>query len=295
MVVNVIYRTSTGVQYPLQIAPLRIKAANFHEWEYTPNVLGRRFGDWVLRFDKAAAVYETELYASGPKTTRRDYLDTLHKAFEHDIRSVKTGRIVYGNSYIECYIVASSTYPVDDTYTANDIKIYCPWPFWIEPQSYEFIASETGGAIVGEAIVGSAIIGGGSSESGEFLDYPHDYEYDYTALNAGYQTIVNDSPAPAAFKMVIYGPCQNPYFYVGNALYQVYTTVGAGEYLTIDSRAKTVLRTTVNGTNVNEFNNRRKESSIFEAIPEGTSRVIWPATFGMTLTLLKERSEPIWT
>ena len=80
-VVNVTYRTSNGIEYPFQIDALRIKETNFHKWNYVPNALTRRFGDWLLRFDKEAATYEAMLYAYGSRTERRDFLDRLHKAF----------------------------------------------------------------------------------------------------------------------------------------------------------------------------------------------------------------------
>ena len=297
-VVNVTYRTSNGIEYPFQIDALRIKETNFHKWNYVPNALTRRFGDWLLRFDKEAATYEAMLYAYGSRTERRDFLDRLHKAFEHDIRAAKTGRLTYGDSYIDCFIIASSTYPHDDVQhiTVNEIEIYCPYPFWIEPRVYDFTNSGADGALVGSAYVGLAILGNNIiDDSKEFLDYPIGYEYDYSTLLTSSQIINNDSPSPCPFKCVIYGGVSNPYFYIGDQMYAVNTTVQAGEYLTIDSQAKTVLRTMVDGQIINEFNNRSKITSIFDPVPEGDVRIIWPSIFGMTLTLYLERSEPIWS
>ena len=114
-------------------------------------------------------------------------------------------------------------------------------------------------------------------------------------MASGTQNITNDAPDASPFVAVIYGPAINPYFYVGDLQYIVYTNVQQGEYLTIDTQKKKVYRTTVSGQTINEFNNRGKTTSIFEPIPEGVQKVVWPATFGMSLTLLKERSEPVWS
>lgn len=300
-IVNVIYRASSGKEYPFQMEKtVRIKSANFHNWAYTPDVLARRFGESVLRFGKEAAAYDSTLYVSGPIEERRELLKEMHTAFERDIRKAQMGRLFWGDSYIDCYIRTSSTYPESKglSYTVNDIEIYCPYPFWIEPKEYEFTPTTPGGgtAIVGSAIVGTATVVDDSEEVVmDFLDYPHGYNYDYSPDASGVKNIINDAPAEAPFIMVIYGPAVNPYFYVGDRQYIVYTNLQQGEYLTIDTQKKKVYRTAVNGQIINEFNNRGKTSSIFEPIPEGSQKVIWPATFGMTLTLLKERSEPVWS
>lgn len=293
MRVNVNYRTSTGDEYEFQTDGLvKIRSANFHEWEYVPDVIERRYGERVLRFGKEAAAYTAKLYLSGPRIARRDFMKQLHTAFERDIRRATPGRLFWGDSYIDCFVRSSSTY-AEEEHSENDIEIYAPLPFWIEPTEYQFVKSFEGNALVGSAIVGSSSIGNGSSS--EFLDYPFDYSFDYANHGIGTQIITNDSPAAAPFKMVIFGPVANPYFYVGGKYYGVTTLVADGEYLTIDSQNKTIIRTMIDGTKVNEFNNRSKQTSVFDPIPEGNTKIIWPATFGMTLTLLKERSEPVWS
>lgn len=295
-IVNVIYKTSTGQEYPFQLdRTIRIKSANFHKWEYSPDTLARRFGESVLRFGKGAVVYQTSLYLSGPVVERRELLKEMHTAFERDIRKAETGRLIWGDSYIDCFIRASSTYPDSKglNYTVNDIEIYCPYPFWIEPNEYQFVKSFEGNALVGSAIVGESQIG--NRDSSGYLDYPFDYTYDYASPGPGSQIVVNDSPSATPFQMVIFGPVANPYFYVGDKYYGVTTLVADGEYLTIDTQKKSVIRTMIDGTKINEFNNRSKQTSIFDPIPEGSVKIVWPATFGMTMTLLKERSEPVWS
>ena len=294
MRVNVAYTSSNGVTFEFQMEKVKIRSANFHEWEYSPDVLERRFGERVLRFNKEAVVYSAQLYLYGTQQFRRERLMEMHTAFERDIRRIQPGRLTWGANYIDCFIISSSTYPTEcEYYTANDIEIYCPDPFWIEAVEYQFVKSLEGNALVGSAIVGESMIGNGNNSG--YLDYPYDYSYDYASTGPGSQIVNNDSPSATPFKMVIYGPVANPYFYAGGKYYGVTTLVDVGEYLTIDSRDKTVIRTMIDGRKVNEFNNRSKQTSIFDPIPEGNVKIVWPATFGMTLTLLKERSEPVWS
>jgi phage-related protein len=72
-------------------------------------------------------------------------------------------------------------------------------------------------------------------------------------------------------------------------------TVGANEYLTIDSSAKKVFLTAQDGTITNMFNNRNRDSYVFEKIPTGQNVVSWNGGFGFDIILLEERSEPKWT
>lgn len=50
----------------------------------------------------------------------------------------------------------------------------------------------------------------------------------------------------------------------------------------------------VNGTYVNEFNNRERSSNIFEKIATGVNSVIFDEINGFEITLFLERSEPKW-
>ena len=68
-----------------------------------------------------------------------------------------------------------------------------------------------------------------------------------------------------------------------------------GEYLTIDSTTKKIFLTKNDGTIINQFNNRNRDSYIFEKIPAGSNVVTWNGDFAFDVILLEERSEPKWT
>lgn len=147
-------------------------------------------------------------------------------------------------------------------------------PVWIKERKYEFVKSIDG------------------KISSPYLDYPHDYPYDYMGTVKGTGNIINGGLQACDFKWIIYGPCTNPRILIDGNPYEVKTVVSDREYLTIDSRENTVVRTRLNGFNVNEFNNRQKEPSIFTRIPVGNSNITWDGNFGHDLILFMERSEP---
>ena len=134
---------------------------------------------------------------------------------------------------------------------------------------------------------------GDGSGGSSFLDFAFDYPIDY-APNAAIEQVNNTGFVAANFRLIIYGPCSSPAVYIDNHLYQVNCAVLDGEYLTVDSVTKKIMRTQNDGTSVNEFKNRNKESYIFEKIPAGVVPVSWEGDFGFDVVLLEERSEPKW-
>lgn len=124
--------------------------------------------------------------------------------------------------------------------------------------------------------------------------YPHDYPFNYGSSTTA-KVIVNPGFVASNFRLAVDGPCINPAVTIGGNLYQVNVTVASGEYLKIDSSAKTVTLYGSSGTQTNVFNSRNREAYIFEKIPAGTNAVVWSGDFNFEITLLEERSEPQWT
>ena len=105
----------------------------------------------------------------------------------------------------------------------------------------------------------------------------------------------NDHYGECDFKMIIYGPCTNPVIRINGHAYEVAAALYAGEYILIDSRDHTVYRYLIDGRKQNLFNQRNKESDLFQKVPAGRCAVLWnAAAFGFDLILFQERSEPAW-
>ena len=273
MRVPITYIASSGHKYNLISNGIRHAKANYHVWAYKVQGTKLQYGTRVADFAKDPAIYETELILEGGERQRQTIVDALHDDFEADLRNKKTGRIIWGDYYIDCFVIESNTAPTDiPTRTLNKIKIYAPYPYWVQDYNIELLPSE-------------------ETES-EFLDFPFNFPFDFTAPTIGETTIKSDFPFDSEFEMVIFGPAVNPRVTINWYSYVLYTTIPDGAYVVIDSRKKTVMQFNTDGTQSNIFNLRNKTDSIFQKIPGGNLRITWDATFGVNITIHRERSEP---
>ena len=271
------YVASSGNVYDLKSDGIRTKTANYHKWNWGVNGTALQFGTRVANFKRNPATYTTRLIFNGSVNERKTMIENLHEDFELDVRNMQTGRIIWGDYYIDCYITSSSTAPDrNEVWTDNDITIYCPYPFWIKEETRTFMPQEAPG-------------------EQQYLDYDFDYEYDYFYGNPGIAIWQLDFPFPSEFRMTVFGPAVNPRVLINGYPYQFNDTLEAGEYVVIDSRSNKITKHLVNGYTVNIFDLRNKEQSIFEPIPGGNLTFNWSGQFGFDLTLYEERSEPRWT
>lgn len=273
MRVPITYIASSGRKYNLISNGILHKSANYHVWEYKIQGTKLQYGTRVADFSKDAAVYDTELILTGSELKRRAIINALHDDFENDIRKKKTGRIIWGDYYIDCFINFSDTQPTEYlTQTLNKIQIYAPYPFWVQDFKVElFPAEET---------------------QSTFLDFPFDFMFDFTAPVIGEAMVKSDFPFDSEFEMVIFGPAVNPRVTINGYSYVLYATIPQGAYVVIDSRNHTVMQFNTDGTKSNIFNLRNKTDSIFKKIPGGNLNISWDASFGVNITIYRERSEP---
>lgn len=274
MNVNLKYVASSGNVYNLKGDGIRTRTANYHAWEWGVDGTVLQFGTRVAAFTRAAAIYETTLVFQGSYAVRKAIIDALHEDFERDVRSMKPGRIIWGDYYIDCYITVSSTAPDENNiYTENEIEIFCPYPFWIREETKEF----------------AYVV---SPEGQAFLDYPYDYSYDFWDGQNGQVQWVREFPFASEFTMTIFGAVDTPRIMINGHPYQINDVLEEGQYLVIDSRHNTVTKYLINGTTVNDFDLRDKTQSVFEQIPGDSLTITWDGTFGFNITIYEERSEP---
>lgn len=273
MRVPITYIASSGRKYNLISNGILHKSANYHAWEYKIQGTKLQYGTRVADFSKDAAVYDTELILTGSELKRRAIINALHDDFESDIRKKKTGRIIWGDYYIDCFINFSDTQPTEYlTQTLNKIQIYAPYPFWVQDFKVKlFPAEET---------------------QSTFLDFPFDFMFDFTAPVIGEAMVKSDFPFDSEFEMVIFGPAVNPRVTINGYSYVLYATIPQGAYVVIDSRKHTIMQFNTDGTKSNIFNLRNKTDSIFKKIPGGNLNISWDASFGVNITIYRERSEP---
>ena len=270
--INLKYIASSGNEYELN-ARILTRVANFHAWKWSPVGVDLKYGQRVSDFSRDAITYAATLVFRGTRIEKRALIDALHTDFETDIRNLKPGRIEWRDYYIPCYINESKTEPAD-SWTENEIAIYCPRPFWVKEDFGQFLPGEA---------------------QGTFLDYAYDYQYDYYGGPVGTVTWLREHPFASDFRMVIYGAATTPAVYVNGHKYGITTNIASGAYVTIDSRNHTVIQTNADGTTTNLFDYRDKTESIFELIPGGDLSLVWTGSFGFDMTIFDERSEPAWS
>ena len=256
-----------------------MKDAVFHSYSWKYDGTEQRYGINISSFKKDPAEYEATIIFRGTENQRRESLDNFLETAEFDIINKTPGNLIIGDYYISAYVISSNTTPYEGSgWTRKNVIFLCPYPFWIHEEKRSF-------PVISD-----------NSESDSFLNYEHDYNYDYTMPYGGDVIWQVDHYAPCDFLMTIFGPCVDPRIVINGHPYQVYVTLDENEYLKIDSRlnANTVVRYAANGIQQDVYDMRAKQESVFEPIVPGNVRVVWSGEFGFDLTLYCERSEPRW-
>lgn len=199
---------------------------------------------------------------------------------EADVLAEKPGKLYVNDYYLKCYVVQDipADWNLGVPFMKRTMYILPDYPFWCREVTKSFLKGNP--------------VSVQSAE--EYLSYPFGYAYQYSVpRDAAF--LENDHYSPCDFQMIVYGPCENPAIRISGHPYEVAVTLYAGDYLKVDSRDHTVIQCKPDGRQINLFNQRRKDSNLFEKIQPGRSAVSWTTgAFGFDLTLFQERSEPKW-
>lgn len=202
----------------------------------------------------------------------------MFEVFEKDVLTEQHGKIQIGDYYLRCFITGSqkTQYLINKNYMVVSLTVQTDLPEWIKETttSYSLYVE--------------------SSE--RYLDFSFDYPHDFKN-GVAFTSVENTGIVASNFIITIFGEVVNPILYIDGHKYAVDVTVGTSERLVIDSINKTITLFN-NRTNeqVNCFNNRHKDSYIFEKIPVGSHMITSSnAQLFFDFTLLEERSEPKWT
>ena len=172
----------------------------------------------------------------------------LFEVFEKDVLAMQYGKVQIGDYYLRCYITGSkkTEYLIHKSYMVVSLTVQTDLPEWIKETTISHDMAD--------------------ATSSPYLDFSYDYPHDYkSVVKKG--SIINPNFVASNFIMTIHGAAYNPTLRIGGHIYSVNVQVEPGEYLTIDSSAKTIILTKANNEKVNCFNNRNKDSYIFEKIP----------------------------
>lgn len=211
-----------------------------------------------------------------------DAKNALYEIPALDIDNRTPGRLYFNDWYIEGYMTASEASNFWQLKRAAQyvVKFTATSPKWIRETERSYTEQY--------------------SPIGIFLDYPHDFPYDY-GVSRQIFTIENSNYTDSPVMLRIFGDVKNPRITINNNEYRVNVDLDAGEYIEINGFNYTVEIVRANGKRENAFQyiagDFRKDSGsyIFQPIPAGVSEVIWSGEFDFDIVSFELRSEPRWS
>lgn len=269
------YKNHIGEVFEFGADGIYVSTNDLRNYEWAVTTKGNRIAalDYSVRTKTLPVYILCESEAEGIAARNK-----LFEVTEKDVLAMQHGQIIIGDYYFKCFVTKSekSSYMTSKRYMVANLTLTSDYPYWVKETTFVFRKLDDGGNVYAH------------------LDYSFDYPVDYTPTT-GSREINNTGFVGSNFRMIIYGACVSPAVYINGHKYQVNCTVADGEHLTIDSITKKIFLTAVDGTVTNKFNNRDRDSYIFEKIQAGNNTVLWDGDFGIDITLLEERSEPKWT
>lgn len=273
MLEQLIYKNHLNEVFEFGKNGIFVNMNDLHDYEWSVTKKGNRISslDYVVTNRKLPVIIISKTKEEGIAARNR-----LLEVAEKDVLAMQHGRIIIGDYYFRCFITKSQkkNYLTSWRWMEVTLTLTSDYPYWVKESTFTFSKADV-------------------SAGSKNLDFAHDYPYDFFA-DMGNKLLTNTGYVDTNFRMVIHGACSNPSVYINGHAYTVNCDVENGEYLTIDSVAKTITLTRNNGEVVNQFNSRSRESYVFQKIQPGTNIVTWEGEFGIDITLLEERSEPKW-
>ena len=276
------YTGSSGNEYDLKTKGLvRIKTANFHNYEWSMDTTKQQYGVTIDRFRREPITYQTLLVLEGTYEESKKLLEDLHADFERDILNNTPGKLTWGDYSIDTFVYASSTEPgKTEPEVNNTVKFYCPYPFWTQEKKISIFPHNP-----------------------EVLDtdkkYDYQYRYSYVGLLESRAYLDTQHYAESDFRMVAYGPFSVLDVTISGNKYRVEYPASAGEAMIIDSRRNGQLKGRAylqkqGNQEINVFDYRAPQYQIFKKIPPGMVTIDYSREHGIDLSVFLERSEPIW-
>ena len=275
---QIYYENFKGDRLNLVEWPYRIYKGDILDYSWNYSYTSRQYGGKIYQLGKS--IKEHKVTLSVRAKTKEEYYDALeafYRVVDTDVLMNRPGRFYVNDSYLQCYILASTKteWEADVDSLDNEIKIVAEHPFWIQEKVNIF------------PVAAKEII------EYEYLEYPYDYSFDYMPSRSNF-FLLNDHFVNTKFLMQFHGPCRNPMVRVGENVYGINVDIPDGFIGEIDSVNKEVRLIDGKGAKTNIFHLRTTENNVFADIPIGKQSVQKAGAFDLTIVLKNERSEPSW-
>ena len=272
---DIYYQSATNRIIDFKSSTYRLQTADIFDYEWDFESIQSVFGGTITRFTKKMAKKDLKFTVKAP--TKQGYYAALNDLFEiteKDVVENTPGRLYVNGYYLTCFITAGSKsewesgVPICD----GELTLVAPNPFFVGETSQEYSIQQI---------------------DGEYGKFPMKYPTRYASWSTN-QILINPHFSNSPFKLVIHGECTDPAVLINGILYKVNTIVNVDEYITIDTKAKTIYLTRIDGTQVNLYNLQDREFYIFTPISAGSNTISWDGSFAMEITIYEERGEPKW-
>lgn len=194
-----------------------------------------------------------------------------------DVMAGEPGRLYLDNQYIVCYLsVGGSVEAFSERahFVKKRVRALVVEPYWCTEVSttYNKIEQQT-------------------DTTGKKYDLRYAYRY-----GSGYSvnTLFNNHYAAAPSVITIYGAVENPSVIIAGNTYNVDVQLAATARLVIDQVQQKIYTVAADGARTNVFNARNKAHDVFIPIPSGANQVLYSGDFKFEITLVQQRSEPLW-
>lgn len=284
------YISSTGQEFDLLTMKTLTSSCNAFNYAFEPITFEKKFGSKIYGFNMKSKAIEMTLYFFGRDRVQR--INELLAAFDSDILNETPGTLVCNGYSIQGFCVEMADASPNSSNLLWDSfkrKFICPYPFWTKEESFTFF-QDSEEEVKFSNIKDYADANGTVSEDG-VADYPRDLMYnpDKKATLDNTETYVGSE-----WKLVINGAADHPHITIGDMQIELDLEIRAHQFLTIDSREKTVILTDEGGAEHNRYGYRDVAVDIFKKIPRGLVPVSWIGDFSFSVTLYDERTAPVW-
>ena len=278
----IVYENSAGEQIRLDRQGFYADEGTLHDfvWDYNYSGYPDGSGGSISLFSRHEKTKRFDVSAHGYSSAEtEDLLNRLHNITEYDVRQKSPGKLWLNNQYLSCYVVNSEIIKKSKHlfFVTKRLTILPIIPYWCMDVTKNFIK------------------GGASSVSPYGKKYNGRYPYKY---GTGYsQTVLDNTVGSWETPMIltIYGPAVNPSLSIGGNTYTLNTTLAANERAVIDQLRKKIYKIGTTGSRSNLFNTRDKTNDIFKYAPIGMVPVLYNGDYSFDITLVHQRSEPLWT
>jgi len=273
------YENHNGERIDLDSGGIRIVEENIRNYTWNYAVANRPggFGGRVKQFTRPVSTREmTVVSRGGSRAACISQLNTLHALTETDVMENANGLLWWDGQYIQCFLSTASEITEWERgfhYAKKKLTVLLIEPYWVTETKQTFTPEPE------------------TMQYGK--RYPLRFPYRY---GTGYsnKTLYNSHYAAAPMRISIFGAAVNPAIIIGGNLYEVACPLLGNERIEIDQIRKTITKIDSGGYTYNLFNARNKASDIFTPCPAGAVPVQFS---GLTfdITLIQQRSEPLWT